>query len=379
VGGKLHSQGLRILQDEIRKIQDSPTYQGLVKELPELLSKLRACASITVGVNLDASLHPVQATLLEVNDKPFTDQSLLGRLFGIKNGREGIAPLHSVPQRMVEGQFALPISSELGWAVEPMMVPLFADLAIILEKTTQPIAKQLKEYADVQSRLFINLRQGLIFYLGAIKFIQRLRGLGLPVCRPQIAPSKERVCNVKESYNVNLVLDTSRTSIEQSHALIIRNDIVMGNDGQILILTGPNQGGKTTYIQGAGIVQILAQVGCYVPGTQANISPVDHLFTHFPLEEKLETDSGRLGDEAMRLGKIFEQVTRLSLVILNIYFPAPASVKACTWRKISSRILRRVGARAFYSTHLHRACDRWMNPIARNLATARLSVWSRLL
>ena len=49
-----------------------------------LLSKLRACASITIGVNLDASLRPIQATLLSVNKEPFTDQSLLNKLFGIR-------------------------------------------------------------------------------------------------------------------------------------------------------------------------------------------------------------------------------------------------------------------------------------------------------
>ena len=129
VEGQLSSQGLQILQEEVRTIRDNPTYQRLVKELPGLLSQFRACASITIGVNLDTSLHPVQATLLEVNDKPFTDQSLLSKLFGIRKGQAGIAPLHSVPQRQVEGQYALPIDSELGWAVAPMMVPLFADLA----------------------------------------------------------------------------------------------------------------------------------------------------------------------------------------------------------------------------------------------------------
>jgi DNA mismatch repair ATPase MutS len=358
VGSNLHSQGLRILQEEIRKIQDSPTYQSLVKELPELLSKLRACASITVGVNLDASLHPVQATLLEVNDKPFTDQTLLNRLFGIRKDQEGIAPLHSVPQRVVEGQYALPIDPELGWAVEPMMVPLFADLAKVLEKTTIPIAKGLRQYAEVQSRLFIDLRQGLIFYLGAIRFIQRLRKLSLPVCRPRIAPSKDRLCNVKESYNVNLVLDNSRTSIEPSHATITRNDIVMDQDGQILILTGPNQGGKTTFMQGAGIVQIVAQVGCYVPGKQACISPVDHLFTHFQLEEKPETDTGRLGEEAMRLGKIFEQVTRLSMVLMNESLSSTSFSESLYLAQDIVRILRRVGARAIYSTHLHELANR---------------------
>jgi DNA mismatch repair ATPase MutS len=353
VGNNLHSQGLHILREEIRKIQDSPTYQSLVKELPELLSKLRGCASITIGVNLDASLHPVQATLLEVSDKPFTDQSLLNRLFGIKNDREGIAPLHSVPQRVVEGQYAFPINSELGWAVEPMMVPLFADLAKVLERTTQPIAKQLKQYADIQSLLYINLRQGLIFYLGAIRFIQRLQKLGLPMCRPQIALPEDRLCKVKESYNVNLVLDTSRKSVEPGQAIITRNDIVMDQDGQILILTGPNQGGKTTYMQGTGIVQVLAQVGCYVPGTEARISPIDHLLTHFQLEEKPEKDTGRLGEEAIRLGKIFERVTRLSLVLLNESLSSTSFNESLYLAQDIVRILRRVGARAIYSTHLH--------------------------
>ena len=358
VEGQLSSQGLQILQEEVRTIRDNPTYQRLVKELPGLLSQFRACASITIGVNLDTSLHPVQATLLEVNDKPFTDQSLLSKLFGIRKGQAGIAPLHSVPQRQVEGQYALPIDSELGWAVAPMMVPLFADLSKVLEKTTGPIIQQLREYADVQSRLFINLRQDLIFYLGAIRFIQFLRKLGLPMCRPQIAPAKDRFCEVKESYNVNLVFDHSRKATEQNPGVITTNDILMGHDGQILILTGPNQGGKTTYMQGAGIVQVLAQAGCYVPGKQARISPVEHLFTHFPIEEKPETDTGRLGEEAMRLGRIFEQVTRHSLVLLNESLSSTSFGESLYLAQDIVRILRRIGARAIYSTHLHELANR---------------------
>ena len=153
-------------------------------------SKLRACASITIGVNLDASLRPIQATLLSVNENPFTGQSLLNKLFGIQKDQEGIAPLHSVPQRTVEGPYALPIASDLGWAMEPMMVPLFADLAKVLEKTTLPIAEQLGQYAEIQGQLFTGLRQSLIFYLGAVRFIQLFQKLGLPMCRPQIAPAE---------------------------------------------------------------------------------------------------------------------------------------------------------------------------------------------
>ncbi len=132
VESRIRSDGLRLLQEEIRKAQNDPKYQSLIHELSELLSKLRNNASLTIGVNLDANLRPTQATLLSVNEKPFTDQSLLNRLFGIRTDREGIAPLHSVPRRNMDpaGLYASPI--------DPMMVPLFADLAKVLEKNLLP-------------------------------------------------------------------------------------------------------------------------------------------------------------------------------------------------------------------------------------------------
>lgn len=344
VESRIRSDGLRLLQDEIRRAQNDPKYQSLVKELPELLSRLRNNASITIGVNLDSSLRPIQATLLSVNDKPFTDQALLNRLFGVRTDREGIAPLHSVPRRNVEGLEASQI--------DPLMVPLFADLAKVVEKTAIPLADRLSQYAEPHRQTFTKLRQALIFYLGAIRFIRRLQTLGLSMCRPQIAPADERRCEVKDSYNVHLALKHSERDNGAGSA-IVRNNILLGADGRILILTGPNHGGKTTYLQGVGLVHILAQAGCYVPGMQALISPLDQLFTHFPLEEKPETDAGRFGEETMRLRKIFEQVTRESLVLMNESLSSTSFSESLYLAQDILRILRQIGARAIYSTHLH--------------------------
>ncbi len=351
---RLASRGLRLLLSELVAFQEQPVYQNLVQVLPELLSKLRACASLTIGVNLDASLRPVQATLISVNDKPFTNQSLFSRLFGNTKDHEGIAPLHSVPQRSVSGQYALPISSDLGWAVEPMMVPLFADLAIVMEKATLPIAQKLKEYGELHSGLLISLRPALLFYLGALRLMQTFHDQGLPVCCPEIAPRQDRLCQASDSYNAMLALKlVGRFAGGDLSQAITKNDIRIGPDGRILILTGPNQGGKTTYLQGIGILQVLAQIGCYVPGRQARVSPVDNIYTHFPLEEKPEEDAGRFGEEAMRLGKIFEQVTGDSLVLLNESLSSTSFGESLYLAEDVIRILRRVGARAIYSTHLH--------------------------
>ena len=349
VEDRIQSDGLRLLHEQVRQTRNDPTYQRLAKELPGLVSKLRGSASITIGVNLDHNLRPVQATLLSVNEKPFTDQSLLNLLFGVRTDREGISPLHSVPKGNARDSLNNP--------VDPMMVPLFADLAKVLEQTAIPIADQLRQYAGLHGRLFTNLRQGLIFYLGALQLIQRFQKLGLPMCRPRIAPIKERLCEVKDSYNLHLPLKHSETE-HGTASSIVWNDIHMGQDGRILILTGPNSGGKTTYVQGVGVVHILAQLGCYVPGTAAVISPLDHLFTHFPLEEKPEADTGRFGEEAIRLGKIFEQVTRHSLVLLNETLSSTSFSESLYLAEDLVRILRRVGARAIYATHLHELASR---------------------
>ena len=100
-------------------------------------------------------------------------------------------------------------------------------------------------------------------------------------------------------------------------------------------------------------MHILAQVGCYVPGKEATLSPLDHLLTHFPLEEKPGTDTGRFGEESVRLGKIFEQLTRNSLVLLNESLSSTSFSESLYLAQDIVRMLRRVGARAIYSTHLH--------------------------
>jgi DNA mismatch repair protein MutS len=352
-GDHLTSDGWLALRDAILKIQEDPLFRCLVGELPGMLAQLRTCASVTLGVNLDSFLRPVEATLLSVNEERFTSQSMMSRLFGKKTDLEGLTPLHSVPRRSVNGHYALPIDPELGWAVEPLMVPLFEDLAKVIEKTTQPIDKQLKRYSVMSSRLFINLRQDLIFYLGVVRFIRFLKELGLPVCRPELVSKEERLCEIEDAYNAILVIYHKGKTGNNNESSIILNNIRLGEEGRIAILTGPNQGGKTTYMQGAGIIQVLAQAGAFVPGKRARISPVDTIYTHFPIEEKPDESTGRFGEEAQRLGKIFQGITRYSLILLNESLSSTNAGESLYLAQDLLRILRRIGVRAFYSTHMH--------------------------
>ena len=350
VGEGVRAEGWRTLRGLIAQTADDPVYRNLTRELPGMLDTLRTKASVTIGVNLDSQLRPVAATLLSVNARRFTSSSFLDRLLGRETDEfKGIGPLHSVPE--IDPGPTIPGLAGGRQDVNPLMVPLFSDLARVLDSVCRPIARALRRYVTVQSGFLATLSGDMTFYLAAIRLMERLRGHGLPVCRPGITPMDERVGELREAYNLNLALNGAGQ--QDGAGRIVRNDVCMDRDRRISILTGPNQGGKTTYTQMVGLCQILAQAGLWVPAADARISPVDNIFTHYPIEESLAKATGRFGDEAQRLGQIFKRATRHSLILLNESLSSTSPGESVYLAQDISRILRRMGTRAIFATHLH--------------------------
>ncbi len=351
----LSSEALRALSQKVAAISQDPEFASLERALPGLLAQIRATASVTIGVNLNDRLQPVEATLLAVNDQKFHGQSLLRRLFGTERDEwQGLAPLHGVAQPG-SGSGAHPDVPN-----DPMLVPLFRDLAAVLAKSAQPIAQALKQYAGLNGDFLAGLRHELPFYLGAVHLIGWLQAHDLPVCRPELAPADERICHIRDAYNVDLALylgssaEPSDAGTDRGDGLgVVASDIRFGPEGRIVVLTGPNQGGKTTYIQALGLIQVMAQAGLYVPGREARLSPVDGIFSHFPVEENLAAATGRFGDEAQRLHEIFARITRHSLVLLNESLSSTSAGESFYVGQEVLRALRLLGVRAIFSTHLH--------------------------
>ena len=110
--------------------------------------------------------------------------------------------------------------------VNPLMVPLFRDVAQVLDTVCQPIARALRQYNALHSGFLATLHGDLAFYLAAVRLMERLRSRGLPVCRPDIAPMTERVCALHEAYNLNLALH--QMAHAHDTAPIVTNDVSMG-------------------------------------------------------------------------------------------------------------------------------------------------------
>jgi DNA mismatch repair protein MutS len=148
-------------------------------------------------------------------------------------------------------------------------------------------------------------------YLAWLDFITPIRATGLEFCYPDVSTTSQRT-NVVDAFDVALAAKLVRGGGD-----VVPNDFRLEDRERILVVTGPNQGGKTTFARMFGQLHYLAALGLPVPGKTALLSLPDRVFSHFAREEQIETLQGRLEDELVRVREMFEQATSNSVFVIN--------------------------------------------------------------
>lgn len=174
------------------------------------------------------------------------------------------------------------------------------------------------------------------FYIAYIGYTSRLKQSGLNFCYPGMSgESKE----IHGRMTFDIALAQKRV---QEDGSVVPNEFYLNTPERIIVVSGPNQGGKTTFARTFGQIHYLASLGCPVPGTEAKLFLFDKLFTHFEREEDLENLSGKLEDDLRRIRKILTEATSSSILIMNESFVSTTLNDALLLsRQIMSQIVER--------------------------------------
>ncbi len=174
------------------------------------------------------------------------------------------------------------------------------------------------------------------FYLAWLEYLKPLRRAGLHVCYPEVF---QGVQASRCSGAFDLALAHRRVAEKGE---VVTNDFELRAPERIMVVSGANQGGKTTFSRLIGQAHYLAGIGCLVPGHEAALPLVDQVLTHFEREERVETLSGKLEESLERMRRLLGQATASSLLIMNESFDSTTVSDALFLnREILQRVIER--------------------------------------
>ena len=231
-----------------------------------------------------------------------------------------------------------------GFAIPPRDESGFKALGELRGQGINLVANALGQSTDHVVSFFRVLRTELGFYLGCLNLHALLTRKDEPTCFPEPLSAGSLGLFAKGLYDAALTLHVENR--------VVGNDV--NADGKSLVMiTGANQGGKSTFLRSVGLAQLMMQSGMFVPAQSFRASVSAGVFTHYKREEDASMESGKLDEELARMSEIADLIAPGSLLLCNESFAATNEREGSEIARQVVRAMIEAGVKVLFVTHLY--------------------------
>ena len=322
---ELSSDGMKGFLSALKEILESAEYQKLRERIQKTIEEIRALRFV---ITYDRDRMSVEL-------KELPDEGTYGKMLREKRGGE---------VRSLRNPFI----------ADPTLTEIEKSCLEIIQKKKPGIFALIEQTAEMsegyEKEVLHRFEREVIFYLSYRSLQIDMEESGFKFTEPGTDEGKRM--EAKGLYDMALAL-TNRSKEKE----VVPNDFAYEAGEKFFVLTGPNQGGKTTFARSLGQLVYLAQMGLDVPAESAKVPFFPDIQTHFSVEESVETGRGKLKEELVRLAPMMEQQKQGTFVVINELFTTAASYDAeIMGRNVLEHFIA-LGCMGIYVTHLRELCS----------------------
>ena len=293
---------------------------------------------------------------------------------GIKNLKVGFNKVFGYYIEISKGNLSL-IRDDMGYIRKQTLANCERFINPILKEKEDLILSAEDKIINLEYDLFTNIRDKCKEYISSLQDIAKV------VSEVDVLQS---FALVSEKYNYTRPIITSTNEIniiESRHPVVekvlkgeeyVPNDIVMDKNTDILLITGPNMAGKSTYMRQLGIISIMAQVGCFVPAREATLPIFDKIFTRIGASDDLVSGESTFMVEMKEASRAIKFATKNSLILFDELGRGTATFDGMSLAEaILEYIANNIRCKTLFSTHYHELTD--MEKTINNLKNKHVS------